>query len=220
MKKSIPLLITLVFLVSCKSKQETANNNIEDTYKKSRLYDQENNRISQSKFYNQLLKNQDLSWAYVSNKTKFDKRLVAGQKHGVISNKATIIKQLNNTLDIDIASDKPIVIIYYPGKDPCNSGGSATKQTRAKAQQDFEDKLYNLAQIKPIYLYKSIEGLANNYDLSKWHQDPDGLIESLFFEYHYPCSSYLVISKDGEFTSKFGEFNYSEILATTKRLNQ
>ena len=220
MKKSIPLLITLVLLVSCKSKQETANNNIEDTYKKSRLYDQENNRISQSKFYNQLLKNQDLSWAYVSNKTKFDKRLVAGQKNGVISNKATIIKQLNNTLNIDIASDKPVVIIYYPGKDPCNSGGALTKGIRLKEQQDFEKKLFKLAQIKPIYLYKNTEGLADTNDITKWHQDPDGLIESLFFEFHYPCSSYLVISKDGEFSSKFGEFNYSEVLATTKRLNQ
>ena len=220
MKKLVFFTLSLLLLASCKSNQNGSSETTQVAYQKSRLYDQENNRISQSKFYNQLLKNQDLSWAYVSNKTKFDKRLVAGQKHGVISNKATIIKQLNNTLNIDIASDKPVVIIYYPGKDPCNSSGSATKQTIAKAQQDFEDKLYNLAQIKPIYLYKTIDGLANNYDLSKWHQDPDGLIESLFFEYHYPCSSYLVISKDGEFTSNFGEFNYSEILATTKRLNQ
>ncbi len=220
MKKLVFFTLSLLLLASCKTNQNGSSETTQVTYRKSRLYDQENNRISQSKFYNQLLKNQDLSWAYVSNKTKFDKRLVAGQKHGVISDKATIIKQLNNKLDIDIASDKPIVIIYYPGKDPCNSSGSATKQTRVKAQQDFEVKLYNLVQIKPIYLYKSIDGLSNNYDLSKWHQDPDGLIESLFFEYHYPCSSYLVISKDGEFTSKFGESNYSEILATTKRLNQ
>ena len=196
MKKLVFFTLSLLLLASCKTNQNGSSKTTQVTYRKSRLYDQENNRISQSKFYNQLLKNQDLSWAYVSNKTKFDKRLVAGQKHGVISDKATIIKQLNNKLDINIASDKPIVIIYYPGKDPCNSSGSATKQTRVKAQQDFEVKLYNLAQIKPIFLY------------------------SLFFEYHYPCSSYLVISKDGEFTSKFGESNYSEILATTKRLNQ
>ena len=220
MKKLVFFTLSLLLLASCKSNQNGSSETTQVAYQKSRLYDQENNRISQSKFYNQLLKNQDLSWAYVSNKTKFDKRLVPGQKHGEISNKATIIKQLNNTLNIDIASDKPVVIIYYPGKDPCNSGGALTKGIRLKEQQDFEKKLFKLAQIKPIYLYKNTEGLADTNDITKWHQDPDGLIESLFFEFHYPCSSYLVISKDGEFSSKFGEFNYSEVLATTKRLNQ
>ncbi len=219
MKKLLLLSIALLLLCSCKTNQNTNSNSAKVNYRKSYLYDQENNKISQSKFYDQLLNNQDLSWAYVSNKTKFDKKIVAGQKHGKIANKAIIVKLLKEKLKIDIANDKPLVILYYPGKDPCNSSGSATKETRVKAQQDFEDKLYQLAQIKPIYLYKTNEGLADKNDLSKWRKDPDGLIESLFFEYHYPCASFLVISKDGQFTSRFGEYNYSEILATTKRLN-
>ncbi len=40
-----------------------------------------------------------------------------------------------------------------------------------------------------------------------WYKDPYGTIERLFFKYHYPCSSFVVLSKEGEFISYFGEFS-------------
>lgn len=103
-------------------------------------------------------------------------------------------------------SSKPLVIIYYPGKDPCNSSGSATKESRKIWFDQLEDRVNQIIQSKPIYIYKDENGLEKYDGILTWHKDPEGTIERLFFEHHYPCSSFEVISKEGDFISYFGEF--------------
>ena len=50
------------------------------------------------------------------------------------------------------------------------------------------------------------DGLEKYEGLLDWHKDPDGITEKLFFNYHYPCSSFVVISPNGNYLSYFGEF--------------
>ena len=66
------------------------------------------------------------------------------------------------------------------------------------------------AQTKPIYIYKNKSGLKKSREIS-WHQDPIATIEKLFFKEHYPCGSFVVISKDGDFISYFGEYYYTQV---------
>ena len=115
--------------------------------------------------------------------------------------------ELQNKSSEKLDDTKPVVIIYHPGKDACNSSGSATKETLKNWHKTLEDGVQQLKANAPIYLYKEKEALEKYDGILNWHKDPDGLTEKLFFKYHYPCSSFVVISSDGEYISYFGEFS-------------
>ena len=125
-------------------------------------------------------------------------------------------KEINQKLD----SNKPIVIVYYPGKDRCNSSGLATTESRKIWYKQLEDGIYEIAQTKPIYIYKDNDGLKKYDGVMNWHKDPEGTIERMFFEYHYPCSSFVVISKDGNYISYFGEFGKDYVWEATQLMNK
>ncbi len=46
------------------------------------------------------------------------------------------------------------------------------------------------------------------------------MIERLFFKYHYPCSSFVVISKNGDYISYFGEFGMKPVWEATQQMNK
>lgn len=102
---------------------------------------------------------------------------------------------------------KPVVIIYHPGKDPCNSSGSATRRDRKSFHKDLTEGILELEANPPVYLYKDKEGLEKYDGIIDWHKDPGGIAEKLFFRQHYPCSSFVVISPTGDYLSRFGEFD-------------
>ena len=51
-----------------------------------------------------------------------------------------------------------------------------------------------------------------------WYKDPYHIIEKLFFKYHYPCSSFVVISKTGEFSSYFGEISKENVWEAAEKM--
>ena len=58
-----------------------------------------------------------------------------------------------------------------------------------------------------VYVYKDVKGLMKRNDgVKEWFQDPEQIVETLFFKKHYPCSSFVVISEKGDYISYFGEF--------------
>ncbi|MBH12013.1 MAG: hypothetical protein CMF37_03630 [Leeuwenhoekiella sp.] len=193
MRKILTLIISGILINSCSSSQG------DFTY-----LDINNNEISKSKFRQKRSTNQYLD---IQIDSLNQKKLIERTKTGKLENFEAYRSLVSNKTSEKIDNTKPLVIIYHPGKDACNSSGSATKETLKNWYGTLEDGVQQLKANAPIYLYKEKEGLEKYDGVLNWHKDPDGLTEKLFFKYHYPCSSFVVISSDGEYISYFGEFS-------------
>ena len=193
MRKILTLIISGILINSCSSSQG------DFTY-----LDINNNEISKSKFRQKRSTNQYLD---IQIDSLNQKKLIERTKTGKLENFEAYRSLVSNKTSVKLDNTKPLVIIYHPGKDACNSSGSATKETLKNWYGTLEDGVQQLKANAPIYLYKEKEGLEKYDGVLNWHKDPDGLTEKLFFKYHYPCSSFVVISSDGEYISYFGEFS-------------
>jgi len=193
MRKILTLIISGILINSCSSSQG------DFTY-----LDINNNEISKSKFRQKRSTNQYLD---IQIDSLNQKKLIERTKTGKLENFEAYRSLVSNKTSVKLDNTKPLVIIYHPGKDACNSSGSATKETLKNWYGTLEDGVQQLKANAPIYLYKEKEGLEKYDGILNWHKDPDGLTEKLFFKYHYPCSSFVVISSDGEYISYFGEFS-------------
>ena len=192
MRKILTLIISGILINSCSSQRDF-------TY-----LDIDNKEISRSKFRQKRSTNQYLD---IQIDSLNQKKLIERTKTGKLENFEAYRSLVSNKTSVKLDNTKPLVIIYHPGKDACNSSGSATKETLKNWHKTLEDGVQQLKANAPIYLYKEKEGLEKYDGVLNWHKDPDGLTEKLFFKYHYPCSSFVVISSDGEYVSYFGEFS-------------
>tara|TARA_R110001632_G_scaffold134157_1_gene249346 strand:+ start:565 stop:1194 length:630 start_codon:yes stop_codon:yes gene_type:complete len=195
MKKSLFILFFGILISSCSSSKGRTQ--------KKKYFNENNVKISKSKFRKIRATNRLLD---IPGDSAHHRKLTLREKRGKITNRPILELLLENEINREIDSTKPIVIIFYPGKDPCNSSGSASKEQRKYWFDVLEDGIYQLVKTKPIYIYKEKEGLEKYHGVLTWHKDPNKTIERLFFEHHYPCSSFVVISKDGDYISFFGEF--------------
>ncbi len=195
MKKSLFILFFGILISSCSSSKGRTQ--------KKKYFNENNVKISKSKFRKIRATNRLLD---IPGDSAHHRKLTLREKRGKITNRPILELLLENEINREIDSTKPIVIIFYPGKDPCNSSGSASKEQRKYWFDVLEDGIYQLVKTKPIYIYREKEGLEKYHGVLTWHKDPNKTIERLFFEHHYPCSSFVVISKDGDYISFFGEF--------------
>ena len=148
------------------------------------------------------------------------KVLLVREEQGTIQNKETLDLLLSSATNNKIDSSKPIVIIYYPGKDWCNSSGSATRRTVRKSFNEMEKGINKIKESTIIYIYKDTVGLYGKNDgFKEWIQDPGNHIERLFFQHFYSCSSFVVISEKGDYISYFGEFSKVLVLKAAEILN-
>jgi hypothetical protein len=214
MKKSLQIFITS-FLILIASFSFSQNKKIDENGLK--YFDENYNPISKSKFEERLLKKRLLA---IQGDSINHKILSERIFQGIIENKKTLDSLLSSTINDKIDSSKTIVIFYYPGKDPCNSSGSATKSYRKSWNEELERKLNKITQTRPIYIYKDKDGIEKYDGIMTWYKDPYGTIERLFFKYHYPCESFVVISKEGEFISYFGEFSKETVWKVAKILTR
>jgi len=178
-----------------------------------RYFDENNIEISKSKFKKIRSTNRLLD---IPGDSVNHRNLTERENQGQIKNRDILISLLENELNKKIDTTKLVVIIYYPGMDPCNSSAHYDKDFAKIRQDDFELRLNNLADVKPIYIYKDNEGIKDKYGYEKWHKDPENVVEQLFFRYHYPCQSFVVISKDGKYRSYFGEYGADYLLAVVQ----
>ncbi|MGO1752335.1 MAG: hypothetical protein ACTHYV_07570, partial [Psychroflexus sp.] len=66
---------------------------------------------------------------------------------------------------------------------------------------------------------KNNKGLKKHERVFKWTKDPEGIFEKTFFKHYYPpCSSYVVISKNGEYISYLGEFAKEHVWESTEEI--
>lgn len=114
---------------------------------------------------------------------------------------------------------KPLIVIYYPGKDECNSAGLGNApqslQKNVKAVARYAEK--NDA-VSPLYIYKNPHGLEKYQGIQQWAADPEGLFEKEFFKYPYPCGSFVVISPKGNYRGILGGYPISQIDVALKKL--
>jgi len=195
MKRNLFLLF-IGILISLSSSSQTRK-------KKTKYFDVNYVEISKSKFRKIRATNRLLD---IPGDSAHHRKLSLREKRGKVNDRASLELLLENEINKELDSTKPLVIIFHPGKDACNSSSSASKERRKYWFDVLEDGVYQLAKTKPIYIYKEKEGLEKYHGILTWHKDPDQTIERLFFEHHYPCSSFVVISKDGDYISFFGEF--------------
>ncbi|BAO76438.1 hypothetical protein [Winogradskyella sp. PG-2] len=209
MKKILLTFIIGILICSCSATKIGKD--------KTRYFDKNNVEISKSKFNRIRSTNKLLN---VQGDSINHRKLTLREKRGKINDRKSLELLLEKATNLELDSTKPIVIIYYPGKDPCNSSGSATKESRKIWFGQLEDGINQVAQTKPIYIYKENDGLKKYDGVLTWYKDPEGTIERLFFEHHYPCSSFVVISKNGDYMSYFGEFGKEYVWEATQIMNK
>ena len=138
---------------------------------------------------------------------------------GQISNFEEIFSAITTTYpELVLDKSKPLVIQFYPGKDTCNSTGSASRSFSKKWYSDLEKNIYKIAETKPIYIYRKEDGLEKYDGIITWHKDPKNIIEKNFFKFHYPCSSYVIIMPNGKFISYYGEFSNESVWEDLKKI--
>lgn len=209
MKKHLLIIIIGILICSCSAIK------MEDI--KMRYFDENNVEISKSKFNRIRSTNKLLD---IPGDSVHHRKLTLREKRGKIDDRNSLELLLENGINRELDSKKPIVIIYYPGKDPCNSGRTTNKEWIQSWYGQLEEGLNQVAEIRPLYIYKDNDGLKKYDGILNWNKDPEGTIERLFFEYHYPCGSFVVISKDGDYISYFGEFGKEYVWEATQIMNK
>lgn len=137
---------------------------------------------------------------------------------GKIDNFEEIASELQGRTGIVIDRTKPLVVVYYPGKDLYNSSGSSTISSRRAYNKVLKRKVNSIAKVKPIYVYRTKEGLEKYAEIQQYFKDPKNIIERTFFKFHYPCSSYVLIHPNGNYTAFFGEWSKEYLWKDLKEL--
>jgi hypothetical protein len=121
--------------------------------------------------------------------------------------------------EADFAEGKPLIVIYYPGKDECNSVGLANDP---KNLANDHKAIVRYAQkhetSEPVYVYNHPHGLEKYKGIMTWVPDPEEVFKANFFKYPYPCRSFVVISPKGNYRAILGEFPTSQIDVALKKL--
>lgn len=111
-----------------------------------------------------------------------------------------------------------ILINYYPGADRCNTSGIATPQSIGQGYKRFLRKLKREDNISVFNIYKDDKRLERWSQNRTWYEDQDQLLENLFFNYHFACSSYVIIDQTGNYIVYYGESIWEQRLANIREL--
>lgn len=196
MKTISILLIQIFFAAAFANAQESKN---------TRYFDTNNKEVTVKKFNEIRSTNRYLD--IIGDSTNHRKLIIREEKGIIDRNK--LVAELQKASKTEIDTNSIIFIVYYPGEDPCNSTGNGERAVINK--KETEKTINDLAKITTLYIYKNISGIERHKGLN-WIKDPNGLIENLFFKHHYPCGSFVAISKEGSYISYFGEYAPSFVL--------
>lgn len=172
------------------------------TKKQIRYFDENNNEISKRQF-KQI--RSTLKFLSIPGDSINHKKLVKREVRGQINDINALKTLSENATNRNLPTQKPIVIIYHPGKDQCNKTGISSLSMKIW-YTELELGIKQIAPVKPIYICKDEDAVEKNDKDLNWTKDPESTIERLFFKHHYPCHSFVVISDSGQYISYFGEF--------------
>lgn len=116
---------------------------------------------------------------------------------------------------------KSLIVIYYPGKDECNSSGDGDN---ADSFPKEHKTLMRWAEkgdaTTPVYMYGNPHGLEKYGETVRWIADPDHIFQDQFFRFPYPCGSFVVIHPSGEYRAILGGYPLSQVQVALKKLNR
>lgn len=119
----------------------------------------------------------------------------------------------------DFQAGRPLVVIFYPGKDECNSAASTSDPKLLRSNHEAVLKYAKkFGTAPPVYLYQQAHGLEKYAGIHTWIPDPEGAFAQQFFQFPYPCKSFVVISPKGNYRAILGEFPISQISVALKKL--
>ncbi|TFV94310.1 hypothetical protein E4S40_09760 [Algoriphagus kandeliae] len=114
---------------------------------------------------------------------------------------------------------KMLLVIYYPGKDECNSSGLGNNASSFQKEHETLLKWANKYEAtEPIYIYLEPSGLEKYQGYIPWREDPDDIFRNQFFKYPYPCGSFVVLHPSGSFRGILGGYPLSQINVALKKL--
>lgn len=180
-------------------------------------YNVDDSKISKSTFQKLLLETNLYSVKNDSLKTY--KLMVRDQRgeDGSLGDSENLFKELNEKLNLKLDSSKPLIIYYYPGKDPCNSSGvGAKRREQLKWDKELDREVKKVADVNVLRIYKSKEGIKT-LENHNWKKDPNALIENLFFNYHYGCGSFVIINKE-KYSAGLGEYGWKDVTKALKEI--
>lgn len=130
------------------------------------------------------------------------------ERIGAVKNRSILDSLLSETTRSQIDSSKSLILIYYPGKDKCNSSGMSTRKSTRSWYNEMERGIRRITKSNLLYIYRDTTGLYGRHDgYKKWYKDPERTIEKLFFKVKPKCGGYVLISKKGEYISLGSEFD-------------
>ena len=179
------------------------------------FYNENLEEISESNFYKKKNVQKNLA-LYFENDTLKTSLLIYRKNYGLLNDSVYKILKKSLSFDKELINDL-IVIVYYPGKDGCNG----TKSTSAWNifDNDYLKKLNKIGSNNHFWIYKDDENLKYYHPKQvKWENDKNQVVENLFFKFHYPCFSAVIIDKTGKYISYFGEFGKDTIWELSKEL--
>lgn len=196
MKKYYILFLTLFLCLKVSSQ------------KKEFYVDDNFNEISKKEF---LKKNDKMSysWSVDQDSTIYNirvKRIVAGKLN---EDQLNSVKKI---LNIQQNFNKNITINYYQGLDVCNKNSDQNDYVISDLKEYI--KKFKKINSSLFLVYSDEEGLRNRLQKFDWIYDKDRVIEDLFFNFHYPCDSAIVIFPDGDFVLFRGEHKWEWVLNT------
>lgn len=131
---------------------------------------------------------------------------------GTFANYTELKSSIESRTGTSIDDMKPVIVIYHPGPDRCNSSGTANTPYKIKWFKDLEKETLKIAGVKALYFYKTEKGIVKELKSIAWKKDPKAIIEHTFFDFHYPCSSFVIFNSKGKYSSYFGEFSQAQVL--------
>jgi hypothetical protein len=155
----------------------------------------------------------------VPGKDADEQVLVHRMPFGQIANPIVYYEKTDNLEAFNLG--KSLIVIYYPGKDECNSTGMGNNSSTFKKEHETLLKWAEKENAaNPIYLYSRSEGLKKYGKSIQWNPDPEMIFAREFFKFPYPCGSFVVIHPSGNYRSILGEYPLSQIQVALKNLNR
>jgi len=176
-------------------------------FSQKKYFDDENKEITEIEFNKTKIKQGQFK---VCNDSLQKCKVVLNRSAEGTIDSELLINDLERHLQLKLDKEIPTVIIFYPGKDRCNSSGTATVESQYKAYKNREQLLDRFKMSNHLYIYKDSKNLKTIHKLN-WYKDPQNIIENTFFEYRYPCNSYVIIYNN-KYRSYFREFTQQQIL--------
>jgi hypothetical protein len=145
MKKIFPLILLFISIV---------------LHGQTTYLDNKGNEISKSDF-RKLKKNKRLSFTAEDESGDRIKIIFDRKEKGEVKNYTELIQTLEKSLQVKLDTSMPIVIIYYPGPDVCNTTGISTPIERKQWYDEMEKGAPSVPKSNFLYVYKNDDKLKN-----------------------------------------------------------